>query len=247
MRIVRLIADGELPCRNHTRGCLQVSAEPRTLFVLVVDECHWGIVQYKAHDCMVNPVSVEGRDRRLVDELLQSPNLVSLLVSATPENVLTRDTRIPEIRIVRGEDGSERHKCIVRPASRNEPALALDLEDVLNPSEGSPNLQRLQFDTDELDELNVFRWRRVPGYNVGTGERLHPTRTVQSVHVRIVRRRVSNTSSRRCDRRTDRSTSFVKMSSSTISCSSSIPPYLILRMLVCVRPVRSHLNLLITM
>eukprot|EP01116_Phalansterium_solitarium_P005641 TRINITY_DN1746_c0_g1_i4.p1 TRINITY_DN1746_c0_g1~~TRINITY_DN1746_c0_g1_i4.p1 ORF type:complete len:817 (+),score=119.17 TRINITY_DN1746_c0_g1_i4:81-2531(+) len=71
-----------------------VEAHPKTLFVIIPDECHWGIVMDKAHDLLVNN-----------PKLVQSPNVLQLLISATPYNVLTSMSRVPEKRLVKKENG----------------------------------------------------------------------------------------------------------------------------------------------
>ena len=52
---------------------------------MIADECHWGALQNKAHDNLIN-------DR----ELLSAENVVVLLVSATPYCLLTLDSQVPE-------------------------------------------------------------------------------------------------------------------------------------------------------
>eukprot|EP00741_Cyanophora_paradoxa_P012771 tig00020629_g12336.t1 len=68
--------------------------EPDTLCVLVADECHWGVGRGSAHDSFVNDSNVDSEypDARLTD----CENVLVLLVSATPGNVLTKKSRIPE-------------------------------------------------------------------------------------------------------------------------------------------------------
>ena len=78
------------------------------LFVMIVDECHVGITANQAHDMIVNDFSWDNGDeaqRCKCDksgvphpssgELLRQDNLVTMLVSATPYNLLTSKSRLP--------------------------------------------------------------------------------------------------------------------------------------------------------
>lgn len=46
-----------------------------TLHLIIADECHWGPVKSQAHDDLLND-----------PDLLSNPNVIKLLVSATPYN-----------------------------------------------------------------------------------------------------------------------------------------------------------------
>ena len=70
------------------------------LCVLVADECHAAIkkstdLHYGARDSFVND-----------EQLVNAENVLILLVSATPENLLTSASRIPELKIMSEPDGS---------------------------------------------------------------------------------------------------------------------------------------------
>ncbi|KAK9815938.1 hypothetical protein WJX72_012295 [[Myrmecia] bisecta] len=75
-----------------------VAREPNKLFVMIVDECHWGVTPAHAHDAFVNDWQEDELKR---GELLESVNLVTLLVSATPYALLTNRSRIPEKYLVK--------------------------------------------------------------------------------------------------------------------------------------------------
>lgn len=62
-----------------------VRDNPLFLFVTVADECDWATEKGKVHDGMLNDPA-----------LLQLRNHLTLLVSATPFNVLTKSSRIPK-------------------------------------------------------------------------------------------------------------------------------------------------------
>ena len=78
------------------------------LFVMIVDECHVGITANQAHDMIVNDFSWGngdeaqrckcdklGKPHPSSGELLSQDNLVTILVSATPYNLLTNKSRLP--------------------------------------------------------------------------------------------------------------------------------------------------------
>ena len=70
-----------------------VQEKPNTLFVIIADECHWGITKDKeekpsAHNLFVNEWCKD-----------ESPqNVVVVQISATPFNLLTQNSRLPEVR-----------------------------------------------------------------------------------------------------------------------------------------------------
>eukprot|EP00966_Prymnesium_polylepis_P238141 5507181-Prymnesium_polylepis.1 len=71
------------------------------LFVVIADECHWGIVLGGAHDCFVNDCYENSkRNLKFTGELLGRDNMLSLLVSATPFNVLASPTYIKPENVV---------------------------------------------------------------------------------------------------------------------------------------------------
>ena len=90
-------------------------ANSKKLFVMIVDECHYGATLQQAHDTYVNDcnwLDAEGRpqhgpqrDRAICRhagqaKLLQQTNLLTLLVSATPWTMLTDSSRIPDTLFV---------------------------------------------------------------------------------------------------------------------------------------------------
>ncbi len=72
------------------------------LFVMIFDESHWGIGKGGAHDSILND-----------NDLLESENVMALLVSATPYNNLTCDSRIPERYVKIDDDAEGRHTRVV--------------------------------------------------------------------------------------------------------------------------------------
>ena len=70
-----------------------VQEKPRTLFIIIADECHWGITKDKdqkssAHNRFINEWCKEDSPR----------NVVVVQISATPFNLLTQNSRLPEVR-----------------------------------------------------------------------------------------------------------------------------------------------------
>ena len=70
-----------------------VQEKPSTLFVIIADECHWGITKDKeekpsAHNLFINEWCKDKSPR----------NVVVVQISATPFNLLTQNSRLPEVR-----------------------------------------------------------------------------------------------------------------------------------------------------
>ncbi len=104
------------------------------LFVMIFDESHWGIGRGGAHDSVLND-----------NDLLESENVMALLVSATPYNNLTRDSRIPE-RYVQIEDDTEGRRTHV---VKDEVGLK-----VWNGADGNPRSVR----PSDREQLHVIKW-----------------------------------------------------------------------------------------
>ena len=83
--------------------------EASVLFVLIADECHWGPTIKGKHDTFLNDLA-----------LVEAPNVLMLLVSATPYNVLTSCSRLDQSNVVRWfEDPDEATEY--RAVARAEP------------------------------------------------------------------------------------------------------------------------------
>ena len=72
-----------------------IQDKPRTLFIIIADECHWGITKDKdqtpsAHNLFINEWGKENSPR----------NVVVLQISATPFNLLTQNSRLPEVNCI---------------------------------------------------------------------------------------------------------------------------------------------------
>ena len=77
----------------------QIRSSPTRLFITIADECHWGPTACQAHDKMVNDYTDNNPDV-IQQDLLECKNHVVLLVSATPFNVLSQNSRLPEKYVV---------------------------------------------------------------------------------------------------------------------------------------------------
>ncbi|GBG30820.1 GREB1-like protein [Hondaea fermentalgiana] len=74
--------------QDHCDWMIREASNPRTLLVIVADECHFAPTKDGAHDWLLN------------NDMLQSDNVLRLLVSATPQNTLTINSRIKDDNIV---------------------------------------------------------------------------------------------------------------------------------------------------
>ena len=85
---------------------LDIQEKPTTLFIIIEDECHWGITKEteqtsSAHNLFINEWDKETSPR----------NVVVLQISATPFNLLTQNSRLPEVKcILLSEEISTTHK-----------------------------------------------------------------------------------------------------------------------------------------
>ena len=73
----------------------EVQEKPKTLFVIIADECHWGITKdkekkYSAHNLFINEWC-RGNSPR---------NVIVVQISATPYNLLTQNSRLPVVQCV---------------------------------------------------------------------------------------------------------------------------------------------------
>ena len=151
-----------------------VQEKPRTLFIIIADECHWGITKDKdqkpsAHNLFINEWCKENSPR----------NVVVVQISATPFNLLTQNSRLPEVR------------CLILYESistvRNNHYEAGDLL-VL---ESDPEIEKHDFakPTSKEVELHVVHWSEVELKNFERGMRmkLKSTLTVErSPHPRYL-------------------------------------------------------------
>lgn len=136
----------------------------RKLFIMIVDEAHHGPVRHGAHDAFVNDLRWKlgagepmcGPWQTGAEEVPSAwpgqPNLITLLVSATPANVMTADSRVPRQYYVPHEPlfrlASDLHlhqySCIKRSDKGHQPQTLDQSEWVCNNQViQTPDLRRL--------------------------------------------------------------------------------------------------------
>ena len=111
-------SDNLYALQDHFKRFRADATEPandQKLFLMIVDECHYGATRQQAHDTYVNdynwlddedsaqhgPKRDKRADRRAGHAaLLQQKNVLTLLVSATPYSMLTCNSRLPETLFV---------------------------------------------------------------------------------------------------------------------------------------------------
>ncbi len=122
----------------------KVTEKERTLFVIIADECHWGITKDKeekasAHNLFINEWC-KGN----------SPtNVFVVQISATPFNLLTRNSRLPEVRCVLSSDETS--------TTQNHDSEA---DDLVVLKEESNLAEHVEPNSKEL-ELHVVHWSEV--------------------------------------------------------------------------------------
>ena len=127
-----------------------VQEKPQTLFVIVADECHWGITKDKAskpsaHNLFINEWS-KGNPPK---------NVIVLQISATPFNLLTQNSRLPLVPCVILKDN-------VSPTNQAGDLVVLKQE---------PDLERVG-ETSKKLELHVVHWSEVELKNFERGMRM---------------------------------------------------------------------------
>ncbi|GBG35105.1 GREB1-like protein, partial [Hondaea fermentalgiana] len=73
----------------HRKWMEEEAKNPKTLFVIIADDCHFAPTKDGAHDWLLNNPALSGE------------NVLRLLVSATPQNVLSETSRVADSNIVR--------------------------------------------------------------------------------------------------------------------------------------------------
>ena len=117
----------------------EVLEKPKTLFIIIADECHWGITKDKdqkssAHNLFINKWCEE------------SPrNVVVVQISATPFNLLTQDSRIPEVR------------CLALHDKLTTTRKTYEAGDLLV-EESEPEIEDRIKETTKEVELHVVHW-----------------------------------------------------------------------------------------
>ena len=131
-----------------------VQEKPKTLFVIIADECHWGITKDKeekpsAHNLFINEWCKD-----------KSPkNVVVVQISATPFNLLTQNSRLPEVRCILLNN----EISTVRNDYRAGDLVVLERE---------PDLEEHVKNNSKEVELHVVHWSEVELKNFERGMRM---------------------------------------------------------------------------
>ena len=150
----------------------EVKDKSKTLFIIIADECHWGITKDKdqkssAHNLFINKWCEE------------SPrNVVVVQISATPFNLLTQDSRLPEVR------------CLVLHDKVTTTRKTYEAGDLLV-EETEPEIEERVKETAKEVELHVVDWSEVEVKNFERGMRMKLKSTLSEKGVRSLCRQVS--------------------------------------------------------
>ena len=131
----------------------EVLEKPKTLFIIIADECHWGITKDKdqkpsAHNLFINNWCEE------------SPrNVVVVQISATPFNLLTQDSRLPVVR------------CLVLHDKVTTTRKTYEAGDLLV-EESDPEIEKSVKESTLEVELHVVDWSEVELKNFERGMRM---------------------------------------------------------------------------
>ena len=131
-----------------------IQDKPRTLFIIIADECHWGITKDKdqtpsAHNLFINEWGKEQCPR----------NVVVLQISATPFNLLTQNSRLREV------------KCSLLSRKLSTTHKNYEAGDLLV-LEGESDLDKDVTETSKEVELHVVHWSEVELKSLEDGVRM---------------------------------------------------------------------------
>ena len=149
----------------------EVQEKPKTLFIIIADECHWGITKDKgqkssAHNLFINKWCEE------------SPrNVVVVQISATPFNLLTQDSRLPEVR------------CLVLHDKVTTTRKTYEAGDLLV-EDSEPEIEDRIKETSKEVELHVVHWSEVEVKNFERGMRMKLKSTLSEKGLRSLDRHV---------------------------------------------------------
>ena len=131
-----------------------IQEKPTTLFIIIADECHWGITKGKdqtpsAHNLFINEWGKE-----------KSPRNVGVLqISATPFSLLTQNSRLPEV------------KCILLSKEISTSQKNYEARDLLF-LESESDLDEDVRETSKEVELHVVHWSEVELKSLVDGVRM---------------------------------------------------------------------------
>ena len=142
----------------------EVQEKPKTLFVIIADECHWGITKDKkkssAHNLFINEWC-RGNSPR---------NVIVVQISATPFNLLTQNSRLPVVQ------------CVLLNSKMT--TCRRDYEEgELVVLEREPNLTEQIRKTSKELELHVVHWSEVELKNFERGMQMKLKSTLNFTNV----------------------------------------------------------------
>ena len=148
-----------------------IHKKPRTLFIIILDECPWGITKDtdqtpSAHNLFINEWGKENSPR----------NVVELQISATPFNLLTQNSRLPEV------------KCILLSKEISTTDRNYETGDLVV-LESESDLDEDVRETSKEVELHVVHWSEVELKSLEDGVRmkLKSTLSVEGLPYRYLR------------------------------------------------------------
>ena len=142
----------------------EVEDKQKTLFIIVADECHWGITKDKAQKPSAHNLFINKWCEK-------SPrNVVVVQISATPFNLLTQDSRLPEVR------------CLVLNDKDTIAGKTYEAGDLLVVKRETKIDERLKETTREV-ELHVIHWSEVEVKNFEKGMRMKLKSTLSKLNV----------------------------------------------------------------
>ena len=141
-----------------------IQEKPKTLFIIIADECHWGITKDKdqtpsAHNLFINEWGKEKFPR----------NVVVLQISATPFNLLTQNSRLREV------------KCILLSKEISTTHKNYEAGDLLVLESGSDLHEDVTKISKEV-ELHVVHWSEVELKRLEDGVRMKLKSTLSVEH-----------------------------------------------------------------
>ena len=156
----------------------EVLEKPKTLFIIIADECHWGITKDKDQKPSAHNLFINNWCENITEKKKSPRNVVVVQISATPFNLLTQDSRLPEVR------------CLVLHDKVTTTRKTYEAGDLLV-EETEPEIEERVKETAKEVELHVVDWSEVEVKNFERGMRMKLKSTLSEKGVRSLCRQVS--------------------------------------------------------
>ena len=156
----------------------EVIKKPKTLFIIIADECHWGITKDKDQKSSAHNLFINNWCENITEKKKSPRNVVVVQISATPFNLLTQDSRLPEVR------------CLVLHDKVTTTRKTYEAGDLLV-AETEPEIEEHVKETAKEVELHVVDWSEVEVKNFERGMRMKLKSTLSEKGVRSLCRQVS--------------------------------------------------------